>query len=93
MSMERGDTFGEATDSISIIVVTDVGRRGFRLAERYYEDDGSVNWTHYWCPPDEFAERPTNQVSSGSNSTARIAERLVATDDIPRVEREVGIRD
>ena len=38
MTVKKGDVFGEETDEISMMVVTEIGGEGFRLAERFYND-------------------------------------------------------
>jgi len=92
MTVEKGDVFGEETDEISMIVVTEVGEEGFRLAERFYNDDGVVDWRHYWCPPDEFDERPTVEASGSTVGLLEAALDCVESQDIGKTEEIHGIR-
>ena len=91
MTVEKGDVFGEETDEISMMVVTEIGGEGFRLAERFY-NDGVVDWTHYWCPPHEFDARPTEKVASNHEKMLEAALDCVESQDIEKTEEIHGLR-
>jgi hypothetical protein len=93
--VEKFDAFGENRDDVSLIVVLNVGADAYELAERYYNDDGTVTYGHYVCPIEQFEGRELNKVAEKHYKAAEMAEKCIEADSltaIRRIETNYGIR-